>query len=188
MLGVDGLDPFDFIAPEVEANGVISIGEEHVDHVPIDAEGAAAEVAAGSVVEALHQAVKDGVAADHLAHLDLDDALVEFHGVTDSVDAADGRHHDDVSSAAEQGGRGGQAQLLDLLVDGEVLLDVGAAGRDVRLGLVVVVVADEVLDEVVREELLELAVQLGGEGLVVAEDQRRPLGPFDDVGDGEGLA
>ena len=61
-------------------------------------------------------------------------------------------------------------------------------GRDVRLGLIVVVVADEVLDEVVREELLELAVQLGGEGLVVAEDQRRPLGPFDDVGDGEGLA
>jgi len=37
-----------------------------------------------------------------------------------------------------------------------LLLDVGVGGRDVRLGLVVVVVGDEVLDRVVREEALEL--------------------------------
>ena len=185
---VNGLDALDLIAPEVKANGVIGVSEEHVDHVSIDAKGATAEVAAGAVVEAFHQAVKDGVAADHLADLDLDDTLVEFHRVADAVDAADGRHDDDVAATAEQGGRGGQAQLLDLLVDGEVLLDVGAAGRDVRLGLIVVVVADEVLHEVVREELLEFAVELGSEGLVVAQDQRRPLGLLDDVGNGEGLA
>ena len=43
----------------------------------------------------------------------------------------------------------------------------------VGLGLVVVEVADEVLDRVVREELAELGVQLGGQRLVVGEDQRR---------------
>ena len=43
----------------------------------------------------------------------------------------------------------------------------------VRLGLVVVEVADEVLDRVVREELAELGVELGGERLVVGEDERR---------------
>ena len=140
------------------------------------------------MVEALDEPVQQGVSRDDLPHLDLDDALVELYRVADAVDAADGGHDDDIAPSAEQGRGGRQAQLLDLLVDGEVLLDVGAARWDVRLGLVIVVVADEVLDEVVRKELLELAVQLGGEGLVVAQDQRGPLTPLDDIGDGERLA
>src|SRR2546422_3824913 len=45
--------------------------------------------------------------------------------------------------------------------------------RSVGLGLVVVVVRDEVADGVVREILPELAVQLGGQGLVVGQDERR---------------
>jgi hypothetical protein len=60
------------------------------------------------------------------------------------------------------------AHAVDLVVDDGVLLDVGVARGDVRLGLVVVVVADEVLDGVVGEELLELAVELRRERLVVA--------------------
>jgi hypothetical protein len=45
--------------------------------------------------------------------------------------------------------------------------------RDVGLGLVVVVVADEVLDRVVREELAELAVELRRQRLVGREHERR---------------
>jgi hypothetical protein len=67
------------------------------------------------------------------------------------------------------------AQAVDLLVDERVLLDVGVARRDVRLRLIVVVVADEVLDGVVGEQLLELAVQLGRERLVGRQDQRGAL-------------
>ena len=55
---------------------------------------------------------------------------------------------------------------VDLVVDERVLLDVGVRLGDVGLGLVVVVVGDEVLDRVLREERLELAVQLGGQRLV----------------------
>ena len=73
------------------------------------------------------------------------------------------------------GAGGGQPQPLDLLVDRGVFLDVDVALRDVRLGLIVVVVADEVVDGVVRKELLELGVQLGGQRLVVRHDQHRPL-------------
>ena len=49
-------------------------------------------------------------------------------------------------------------------------------------GLVVVVVGDEVLDGVLGEEGVELVVELGGEGLVVREDEGRALGLFDDLG------
>ena len=83
---------------------------------------------------------------------------------------------------------GGVPQPVDLVVDRAVLLDVGVAARDVRLGLVVVVVADEVLDPVVGEELSHLLRELGGERLVGGEDQRGPLGLLDGPGNGGGLA
>ena len=60
--------------------------------------------------------------------------------------------------------------------------------RDVGLGLVVVVVADEVLDGVVGEELAQLAAELGGERLVVGDQQRRALELLDHGGHREGLA
>ena len=89
-----------------------------------------------------------------------------------------------VSSAV----RRGVAQPLDLLVDRGVLLDVGVRLRDVRLGLVVVVVRDEVLDRVVRQQLAELVGQLGGQRLVRRHHQGRALQPLDQPGGGRGLA
>ena len=68
-------------------------------------------------------------------------------------------------------------KLVDLVVARRVLLDVGVAAGQVRLGLVVVEVADEVLDRVVGEEVPELAVELGGERLVVRQHERRLLDP-----------
>ena len=59
---------------------------------------------------------------------------------------------------------------------------------DVSFGLVVVVIAHEILDGVFGEEPLELAVELGGERLVGREDDRRALGGLDHLGGGEGLA
>src|SRR5439155_23018046 len=55
-------------------------------------------------------------------------------------------------------------------------------------GLVVVVLADEVLNRVLQEEALELAIELGRQRLVVDDDQRGLLDALDHVGEGEGLA
>ena len=69
-----------------------------------------------------------------------------------------------------------------------VLLDVEVGLRDVRLGLVVVVVRDEVLDRVVGEELAELVAELRGQRLVVRDHERRALHLLDDPGHRRGLA
>jgi hypothetical protein len=69
-----------------------------------------------------------------------------------------------------------------------VLLDEQVALRHIGLGLVVVVVADEILDRVLREELAELAVQLRGQRLVGRKHDGRAAQPGDHVGHGEGLA
>ncbi len=79
------------------------------------------------------------------------------------------------------------AELVDLLVDRGVLLDVGVGAGDVGFRLVVVVIADEILDGVFREEGLELPVELGGQGLVVGDDQGGPVHGGDDVRHREGL-
>ena len=80
------------------------------------------------------------------------------------------------------------AEPVDLVVYRAVFFDIGVAGGDVRLGLVIVVVADEVLNPVLREYLPHLVGELGGEGLVGCQDQGGPLHSLDRPGDGRALA
>ena len=67
----------------------------------------------------------------------------------------------------------GEPQALDFLVHAGILLDEGVGARDVGFGLVIIEVADEIFDGVFWEKTLELGVKLGGEGLVVGDDQGR---------------
>ena len=60
--------------------------------------------------------------------------------------------------------------------------------RDISLRLKVVVVADEIADRIVWEQLAELFIELGRERLVMANDQRGPLHPLDHVRHRECLA
>ena len=90
--------------------------------------------------------------------------------------------------ALEQRPGGRQPHPVDLVVDRRFLLDVRVGGRDVGLGLVVVVVADEVLDRVVGKEAPELLIELRGQRLVVRHHQRRPVHARDALRHGEGLA
>ena len=79
------------------------------------------------------------------------------------------------------------AHLIDRVVDRRVLRNVRVGLGNVGFRLVVVVVADEILDRIVREELLELLVELPGERLVVHQDQRGLLHPRDHIGHRKGL-
>ncbi len=162
-------------------------GREHVDGAAAHAEGAARKV--GLVALVLHaDQLGDDVALAHLVvHAQRHHHLVIVLRRADAVDGADAGDDEHVA-AFEQALGGRQAHLLDVLVDRAVLLDEQVALRHVGLGLEVVVVADEVLDRVLREELAELAVQLRRQRLVRRKDDRRAAQPRDDVGHGEGLA
>ena len=52
------------------------------------------------------------------------------------------------------------AQLIDLVVDGGILLDICVRGRDVSLRLVVVIVGDKVFHRILREKFFKLTVKL----------------------------
>ena len=127
------------------------------------------------------------VAVDELALAQGLQVLVVGLRRAEAVDAGDAG--DDQHVAAREQRRGRRvAQPVDLLVDRRVLLDVQVLARDVRLGLVVVVVGDEVLDRVAREVRAELVAELRGERLVVGDHQRRLLHRLDRRGHRHRLA
>ena len=92
------------------------------------------------------------------------------------------------SLAADKGAGGGQAQAVDLLVDRGVFFNIDVALGDICLGLIIIVVTDEIMHRIVGEKFLEFAVELSGQRLVVRHDQRGPLHRLNDVGHGESLA
>ena len=163
------------------------MGGENLDHVAAHAERAAVEVAGRALVLQRHEIGDELALVDALALLERERHRRIGLDRADAVDARHRGHDDDVVALEQRAGRA-VAHAVDLLVDRGFLLDIGIGARHVGLGLVVVVIADEVLDRVVGEEAPELAVELGRERLVGREHQRRPLRRFDHLRHGEGLA
>ena len=168
------VERLDLVAEHLDADRVLLVHRDDLDRVAAHAEVAAREVDVVAVVLHRDELADERVAVVALAHLQRDHRPHVLLRRAEAVDARDRADHDHIAPA-EQRVRRRVPQSLDLGVDRRVLLDEGVGLRDVRLGLVVVVVADEVLDRVVRHELAELVRQLRREGLVVGEHERRAL-------------
>ena len=184
---VEVRDLLDLVAEERDPVGRLHVRRLHLDHVALDAEAAAAEQRVVARVLDVDELAQHEVAVVLLAGREQDDPLLVLLGRAEAVDARD-RGDDDHVAAREQRGSRRVPQPVDVVVPRAVLLDVEVGLRDVRLGLVVVVVGDEVLDRVVREELAELVAELGGERLVVRDHERRLLDLLDDPGHRRRLA
>ena len=70
----------------------------------------------------------------------------------------------------------------------ELFLDIRIGARHIGFGLIVVVIGNKILDGVVGEKALELAIELGGEGFVGGEDQGGTLRRLDHLGHGKSFA
>ena len=79
-------------------------------------------------------------------------------------------------------------QTVDLFVDQRIFFDVRVGGRNVGFWLIIIVVTYKILYRIVREEVLELPIQLGRERLVGGEHQGGAIGLRDDVRNRKGLA
>ena len=184
---VEVLQALDLVPEERRAERGLGVGREDLERLAPDAEGAPPQRGVVAGVLDRDELAQQQVAVDDLAALE--DLEVHVVGLG-RAEAEDRRHRgdDDDVAAGEERRRGGVAEAVDLLVDGRVLLDVEVLRGDVGLGLVVVVVRDEVLDRVVREERPELVAELRGQRLVVGQDEGGLLKPLDRRGHGHRLA
>ena len=183
---VDRGDALDLVAEERDAQRLLLVRGEDLDRVAAHAELVAREAHVVALVLQLDEPAQDRALVALLPHLEHEELLRVHLGRAEAVDRGDRRDDDDVA-AGEERARRRVAQPVDLVVDRAVLLDVRVGRRQVRLGLVVVVVGDEVLDPVLREQLPELGRELRGEALVGRQHERRPVGLRDHVGDRERL-
>ena len=111
---------------------------------------------------------------------------VDFGG-SYAVDAGDGGYDDDIV-ALEQRSSGGVAHAVDLFVYHRLLFDVGIRPRDIGFRLVIIVIADEILDCVFGKKSFEFPEKLRGERLVGGQLNRRTLSRFNNLGHRKGLA
>ncbi len=181
-------DALDLVAEELYTDGpVLVIGRVQLHRVAPDPEHVAFKGDVVALVPVLHQAAQQLVPLQGHPRAQGDHHPGKVVRLAQTVDAAHRRHHDHIPPL-QQGAGGRQPQPVDLLVGGGVLFDVGIRMGDVRLRLIVVVIADKVLHGVVREELPELLAELGRQRLVVGQHQRGALDLLDDLGHGVGLA
>ncbi len=182
------MDGVHLVAKELDAQAlVLRRRRKDLHHVAPHPEGPAVKVGIVSLVLDLHQLLQDGLAPDLHAFFQIQQHAVVHLGRAQAINAGDRRHDDDVIPL-EQGAGCRVPHPVDGVVDRGVFGDIRIGRGNVCFGLVVVVVADEVLHRVLGEEALELAIELGRQRLVVDDDQRGLLDPLDHVGEREGLA
>jgi len=185
--GIVDAHRLDGVAEEVDADHpFLLVGGKDLDDVAADAEGPSVEIDVVPLVLDVDEPVQEVVAGDVHPLFEVDLQVGIALAGADAVDAGDAGDDDDVAPFQERA-RGRVAHLVDLVVDGGILFDVGVRGGDVGLGLVVVVITDEILHGVVGEEGPEFVVELGGQRLVVGDDEGGALHALDDIGHGEGL-
>ena len=181
-------DALDLVAEQRETPGpVFQMGREYLHGIAPGPECAAVEIGIVALVLQFDEPFQDILARDPVALLEARDHLRIGFDRTDTVDAGDRGDDDDIVPFEQRPGRR-MAHPVDLLVDARFLLDIGVRPRHIGLGLVVVVIADEIFDRVVREEPLHLAIELRRQRFIGRQNQRRALHVLDDMRHGEGLA
>ena len=103
-----------------------------------------------------------------------------------TVDAGYGGD-DDAIGARNERGDGCETFLLNPLVDAEFLVNVQVPLGEIGLGLIVVIVRNEIFHGVVGKIAHHFLMQLASKGLVVAHDEGGNVELLNDVGHGEGL-
>ena len=113
---------------------------------------------------------------------------MEILGIANTIQTGNGRDDNDIAPARQQGRSGAQAQLLNFIVDGQILLNIGIGNRQIGFRLIIIVIRHKIFHRVVWEKLTKFTVQLSSKGLVVTQHQYRAVELRNDVGHRKGLS
>ena len=163
------------------------LGRKHVDGVAAHPKFASAEFHVVALVLHADQ-LRDHIAlAQLVAGAQRHDHAVVAFGLANAVDGRD-RGHDHHIAPLHDAFGARQPHLLDVLVDRAVFFNEQVALGHIGLGLVIVVITDEILDRVLGEKLTELTVQLRRQRFIGRKHNGWLAYLCNHIGHGEGLA
>ena len=80
------------------------------------------------------------------------------------------------------------AQLVDFVIYCGVFFNIGVGGRNICLGLIIIIVRNEVFDGVFGEEFSEFRAELRRQSFVVCKHKSRSVNPLDNICHGKCFA
>ena len=184
---IDDRQLLDFITPKFDPVTVLFVRGPEFNTIASHAEFGSLEYDVVSLILDFDQFAEHLIPINLLSLTERHHHAFIFFWRTQSVDAGYAGHDDHIVSTDERAGRG-QPQSVDLIVDRSVFFDINIPLGNISFGLVVVVVADKIVDRVVGKELFEFCVQLCRQCFVVGDHQRRSLYSLDNVGHRKRLA
>ncbi len=180
-------DAFNLIAPKGNTpRPVLIVRREHFNRITPHAERPTLESCIIALILQRNQIGEQLALLNLLTNLQL-----EGHGRiglnrSNTVDTGDRRHDDHIITFQQRAGCR-VAHPVNLLVDRAFFLNKRIRPCHIGFGLIVVIVRDEILDRIVREEAFELPIELRRQRLVGRKDQCRTLCLRNQLRHGEGL-
>ena len=136
---IDLGDELNLVTEELEPQRMLGIGRVNIHHITSHAKRTACKVIIVAIVLNVDKRMNEFIALkwDLFIHVWSQPRIV--FGRSYAIYARD-RRHDNHIATREQGCRRLMPKHLDFFVDGGVLLDIRITRRDIRLGLIVIVV------------------------------------------------
>ena len=163
---IDLTNAIDLVTEKLNAQcAVVHICGDDFHRVAIDTEAITLE---GNIVAAVavgNQFADENIAADGHSRSNCKNKSLVFARVTERINAGNGCYDDDVATLKERACCA-MAQAVNFIVDKGILLDIHILARNVRLGLVVVVVGNEIFHSGIGKEFTHLGADLRRQGFV----------------------
>ena len=181
-------DPVDFIAEKFDPIGrIIGIRRKNFNHVAAHTEFITNKIDIVALILNFNELMDDVVPLLCHTRAQGDHHAAVINRVAQAIDAGDARHDNHIPPLGQCRG-GGVAQLIDFIVDGGILFDIGIGCGNVSFRLIIVIIGDKIFHSVFREKFAKLAAQLRRQCFIVRQNQRWTVHLFDHVCHSEGFA
>ena len=178
----------DFIPEKFHTNGMLrGADRENFDHIPTDTKRTSFKIQIIAVILHFHQSAQDFIPVLLHAGAQGKHHAVVFLRVTQAINTRNAGNNNNILSL-HQRRRGGMAQLINFIIDRGILFDIGIRTWYIRFGLIIIIIADEILHRIFGEELLQLVIKLCRKGFIMRNDQSRLLDFLNDICHREGFA
>ena len=179
---------FNFITKKVNAESVVVIAREDIEHIAFDAEIAVPKFGSCAGIETLYQSMHQLSTREYVALFDCNHVLLEFHRVTNPIQARHRCHDQHIAPARQESRSCTKAQFFNFIVDRKVFFDISTRSRDIGFRLIVVVVRNEVFHCIIGEEGFKLRIQLSCQRFVMCQHKGRVLDAFHHIGDSKSFS